>query len=990
MAAQNAPANDAMLQTLNSALGNIGGRQKSWMSSNTDPMPAPSDVTMKPAPLTVHRRGRPPKNPATQSRPQQPTIEHARPSIEPLVERQPPSNSTSPQLANILTDRDKTRLQPPAVIVFPSPTPSEENTHTPQMIALRGGDGMANLDSMQLERGTAAFSPDTPSETISMDTVQQQRTGSRRRKPSEEAVTHVEKRRRPAEGRQEQTVTMASTTGQTSLTRPQASTFAHPSSAQQQHVPSPHLEQMHSRTPSVQSPQLARGLDASGAPPQARIPSGPRRTSSRGVPTVPLNVPADLNSTQYSSPAQAAQHYLQPAWYTNQDCLHVLEVFHRSQDVASVRPLDRSRLSVLKTAALAEDWSYTTMHQFYCLLDYDPSSVPAEVLNHPSLDKAMSLMSNVLESNKQLSRTVLHLCANFPYSLKDISAHWPVMFRQQVRKFLSFVSASQFYNQMKLTCETRRFPPLAWELTQYLMINSATFQRILFTAVLRALWQWVPAHEQRSQYEAKGVEFFKQNQAEFNRRFAITEHDPHQTSVDNQVDLQHWGPRMRSVVEEFELIANSPHLRQITQLQSSPQYRVNTPDMSSRTQRPFQHPPPQHVLQQSRGPGRLRTHPAQPPMQQQRKVVPLLPPPGVIQPQQRQANPTRFSLHQAHLRSPILKARSTESPLYQYVQGFIKPPKRLSNVDQSVEKWSFSVDADMMRGVPATLPGPLGDVDQRVVDTNSKTIRLRCVKWPTAAGRPDDHTWTTTDTSWIPHSYFSFNGATLTQRKKVHHGKDLPIDITHLVKEGENTLEMTVMAQSNDKGYLNYLVAIEFLGITSHEQVKRDCLLKNRIPADQILSDIKNKLRTSDDDDVAIVESNLTINLFDPFSASRICDIPVRSRACLHPDCFDLETYLQTRRRKGDATVPDLWRCPICNADARPGHLIVDGFLQQVKTRLDAQGLSSTRAIVVQQDGSWEPKAEVRDPNGVSDDSPAPSERRKSIPAQAEVIDLSD
>jgi hypothetical protein len=191
-------------------------------------------------------------------------------------------------------------------------------------------------------------------------------------------------------------------------------------------------------------------------------------------------------------------------------------------------------------------------------------------------------------------------------------------------------------------------------------------------------------------------------------------------------------------------------------------------------------------------------------------------------------------------------------------------------------------------------------------------------------------------------------------------------------------------------------VAIEYLGIISHDSVKRHCADKYRIPAQQVLSDIKAKLRASnDDDEIAIVESNLTIGLFDPFSASKMCDIPVRSRACLHNDCFDLETYLTTRRRQGDVSVPDLWRCPICSADARPHHLVVDGFLEEVKQQLDAQGLSQTRAIIVQQDGTWKPKAEVRDPNGVSDrgmsdEPPTPVVSRVSLPAHAEIIDLSD
>lgn len=993
----NPAADDAMVQTLNSALGNLGGRQKSWMvPSNTTATPAPSDLTVKPAPPTVRRRGRPRKNLAPPSR-QQPTIDHARPSIEPPTERQPPSNSTSPYLANVVTGSDRMRLHPPVVIVFPSPTPSEENTRNTAMPALRGDDGMVDHDVPRMESTGATH---IPTERVDLDTVR--RAGLRRKQPSVEAVVHMEKRRRPDEARQEQPTAMAGASGLSCLPAPNIS---RPPSIPHSYVHSPHLEQTHSRSPSlgqmssgpVQSPQLARGFHdgASETPPQTCALSGPQHTSSWGLADPVSVAPPDMVFFRegYDVPARRPQQNIQSAWYTTPECLRILDEFHHSQASAASSPTERSRLGVLRAAVDTEDWAYLTMHQIYCLLDCDRNSLPDEILKQPALAHAQGVMRNVLESNKQLSPAVLHFFAGYPYQLEDIRARWPATFDHQTHLFLSFVRYSQYYKDVTQTCEARRFPPLAWELSQRLGINSSTFQRILFTAVLRALWQWLPPHENRSKYEAEAIRLFQQNRIEYLQKLTVAGPHPTQMTADHEADLSTWGPRLRAVVEEKEKAAHLSYMQQSTHLQQNSQHGLR----AEMPQPLIQAQGVQHVTQQSQRPGRPRTRPIPSScalqsndVQRQPKLVPLLPPPGWTQPQQRQPNPTRFSLHHAHLQSPVLKGRSVQSPLYQYVQGFVKPPKRLSHVERAVEKWSFYFDADMMASVPATLQDRSGVIDERLVDTNSKTIRLRCIKWPAAANRPDDHTWATTDTSWIPHSYFSFNGVSLTQRKKVHHGKDLHIDVTHLVTEGENVLEMTVMAESKDKAYLNYLVAIEFLGITSHDKLKHDCLEKNLIPAEQVLSDIKRKLRGSnEDDDIAIVKSNLTINLFDPFSASKICDIPVRSRACLHPDCFDLETFLQTRRRKGDASMPDLWRCPICNSDARPEFLVVDGFLQEVKQRLDAQGLSNTRAIVVQQDGTWQPKAEVRE--GVSDDPPTPILRRKStVPVEAEIIDLSD
>ena len=941
MAGQENAANNAMLHTLNSALGNLGGRQKSWMASSNapQPLPTPAELTVKAAPFAVRGRGRPRgrprKHPAPQPRPPPPTVEH---SIEPQVDPQPPSNSTSPQLANVLTDHDQAHLQPSAAAtVFPSPTPSEENTYNPQPASLYRANGAINVEFMQLDSDMAQSLANPSDARVT-------RAGLRRRKPPEDAVVHILKRRRTPEDGQEHPATAASAFIQPPLTRPQSTDSSRPVPVPQHLVLNTHLEPLQTRTPS--------------------------------------NIPTGMN----------AQNSPQPAWQTTQHCLHLLDALTRSPGAASFRALDPSRLAVLKTAAQAQDWAYLSMHQFYCLLDFNPALLSAQITRHPNLNSAVHVLSNVLEANRNLSPLVLQFCSSFPYRLEDVKTHWPADLAQRERMFVSFISNSSNYGQLKHNCETRRFPPLAGEMMLQLGITSETFQRILFTAVLRELWRGIP--QRPPQYEAQAVEIFKQNQALHGQKLTRAGYDAHQISVDTHSALQRWGPRLRAVVEELELVANAPHLGGPTShLQSNPHYNVNATDMASRghnsqqmrAARAVQVPTPRVPPRLQPAPSSLVLQQSHPPLQSSRRAVPLLPPPGVIQPQQRQPNPTRFSLHQAHLRSPTLKALSPDQqPLYQYVQGFVKRPQRLTNVNRAIEKWTFNLDAEMMRNIPATLPGLAGDVGERLIDTNSKTVRLRCIKWAPTLHCPDDHTWTTADTSWIPHSYFIFNGVPLIQRKKVHHGKDLPIDITHLTQEGENVLEMTVI--SEDKTHLKYIVAVEYLGITSHDVVKKNCLEKKRLPADQVLSNIKSKLHSNDDDEIAIIESNLTINLFDPFSASKMCDIPVRSKACRHPDCFDLETYLQTRRRKGDASMPDLWRCPICNSDARPEHLIVDGFLQQVKQELDAKGLSKTRAIVVQQDGTWKPKAEVRE--GVSDDSPSP--RRKSVHAPSEVIDLSD
>lgn len=318
--------------------------------------------------------------------------------------------------------------------------------------------------------------------------------------------------------------------------------------------------------------------------------------------------------------------------------------------------------------------------------------------------------------------------------------------------------------------------------------------------------------------------------------------------------------------------------------------------------------------------------------------------------------------------------------------------------------WKFNISAKDFETVPTDQPGKLGEPPTRAIGEQTQTYRLRCIKW-TAPRGPDEFAWMVADNSWLPYAYFKLNEHMLQPRKKLHNGKDLPIDLTPYLKEGENILEMAVLRQINDRSPLNCALAVEIVGVKNHEEIKQDCFTTNLVPSGQVKAAIKASLAGPDgDDEIAIVSSNITINLFDPFSACRIFDVPVRGRNCLHHDCFDLETFLQTRRRKQPTwpTAVDEWKCPLCKADVRPPNLIVDGFMEEVRAKLSEQNLLNTRAIVVEQDGSWKPKPEVVDKNGVQDrDSPDEDNRDTTRVTQSAsapptsnpapmVIDLSD
>ena len=152
------------------------------------------------------------------------------------------------------------------------------------------------------------------------------------------------------------------------------------------------------------------------------------------------------------------------------------------------------------------------------------------------------------------------------------------------------------------------------------------------------------------------------------------------------------------------------------------------------------------------------------------------------------------------------------------------------------------------------------------------------------------------------------------------------------------------------------------------------------IPADETRQRIEKRLSPSgEDDDLTVVSQSLTVGLIDPFMA-QIFKTPARSKHCKHLECFDLDTFISTRRSEsGPAAMNDNWQCPICKADARPMHLTIDEFFVNIRAEL----ISNNRleedivAIDVRADGSWTAKV-VSDENTSYNETMPGSNKRKA------------
>ena len=305
---------------------------------------------------------------------------------------------------------------------------------------------------------------------------------------------------------------------------------------------------------------------------------------------------------------------------------------------------------------------------------------------------------------------------------------------------------------------------------------------------------------------------------------------------------------------------------------------------------------------------------------------------------------------------------------------------------------TFNMSSNDLTATPKTTPLEIaGGRPVRTVSEQSKLYRLKCASYP-VGGFQTESAWVTADNNWPENVCFSLNGYSLETRRKLHHGRYLPIDVNSYLKAGANTLTVNVNRSSVDRRALKYVVAIEMIGVITHTNVVDKLPV---IPAEDSLTAIRKSLggEEAPDDDVMLTSSTLTVKLFDPYSGCRIFDTPVRGASCLHEDCFDLQTFLgQCKREKpGSPTVVDCWRCPLCKGDVRPQTLVIDGWLVEVRKELEKRGRLDTRAIVVEADGSWTPREEER--TGVRSPSLEREERAASVSAAAkrkvvEVIEL--
>jgi len=365
-----------------------------------------------------------------------------------------------------------------------------------------------------------------------------------------------------------------------------------------------------------------------------------------------------------------------------------------------------------------------------------------------------------------------------------------------------------------------------------------------------------------------------------------------------------------------------------------------------------------------------------------------------------------MSLQQAHLRSPKRIQRDNESErFYQAVKSLPLVPTLVAPKN-FIQELYFEVTEEQLalRSSISNFGNVIGGTDSDnptgfvlpVAEyfNGSLRWRLRCCRVPMTDKALTEEQWSTLDMRWPTNIFLTLNGQALTTRRTPQHGKDLPIELTELVVCGTNTLLISIPDLKNDQADNRYL-AVEMLETLRHSDVL-DCIWSRGVLAeDQTLNTIKQRLTGSPDDDdgVQFEAPYLSIDLCDPFT-SCIFKIPARGAACTHMECFDLETWLVTRppakpaskcphgvtatgcgcKAGKEPSHPDKWKCPICDKDARPYSLRIDGFLHGVRKRLEEAGTAKkAKSLRVMADGTWEAVLEEDDDGEDSEGASTPA-----------------
>ncbi|XP_054163196.1 uncharacterized protein LOC128961020 isoform X2 [Oppia nitens] len=115
------------------------------------------------------------------------------------------------------------------------------------------------------------------------------------------------------------------------------------------------------------------------------------------------------------------------------------------------------------------------------------------------------------------------------------------------------------------------------------------------------------------------------------------------------------------------------------------------------------------------------------------------------------------------------------------------------------------------------------------------------------------------------------------------------------------------------------------------------------------------KCLNNDTDDIEALERTMKVSLLCPISNLRV-KTPMRSKHCLHFDCFDADNYINIRWNKHQQD----WKCPKCAKQAQLPDLIIDSLMQHILS-MTANYDPPVENIIFDPNAIWMPDIKKQD-----------------------------
>nr|POE80080.1 e3 sumo-protein ligase siz2 [Quercus suber] len=672
------------------------------------------------------------------------------------------------------------------------------------------------------------------------------------------------------------------------------------------------------------------------------------------------SIPFERTQLRNAVDARATQHQIQaqgqPGYHTGQ-----------------------GRLSLLKEAVEQDDMFFLVLSQLTCLRSMSAKTLPRRFGEIPQ--SCFDSLDQLLSSNASLRPDLISYLASFPQPMVYFYSNPGIRGLQElydavldaVCTFLCSLGPN--WAIMKKDCNVWGSPPLVQDMQRRLALFSPGLQSVVFRAASRELL--LPCHNEH--LGISSLEIMHRLDQDMVRQGLMRNE---QALQQGRTCLRLLILRYRDYESSYVTSGNAPpfqipgeYLTMFRDVNNSGVSQGNPSIIvprsgSYRSTRPQssqvrQHYAPNPVQAQHRIMSSTSTQDA-------RGVSFFFPRPGAPPPAfPSDPHTARIGLHHSHLRSPEPVSRETavvSDKLYRQVSGFeFWPPWKL-HPNSIRQHATFTVSAKERDRTAQTILLNGASGPQRTTDPHSLTWRLRCTQFVDTSDAPDESSWLEADSVWPDDTYF-FIGEDLQPlevRKKLHHGRYLPVDLTSHIRPGSNKITVVINRNNSNRSKpYEYALAVEKVEIISHQYILDNIPdVDDQTSLGHITDSLKSQPSADrnpgddDEDDVMIMTTSVNLNVRNPHTLLLV-DIPVRSTRCKHFDCFDLPTYLLAAKRDDPAwpSKADTWRCPICRGDARPSLLVKDGFFARVGRELHDRGETDVDSIVVEADGQWRVRA---------------------------------